>query len=139
VTTTLPAENAPAGKSPLPRYTVITASVVVGVYLALTGLMLWVFGFDPRPGPNWDHAILIYNSFLGFAFAAGGVLLGTQIQQVNVDAARREAGEAKSETAKVKQAVKNAVTEAGDDRGGANAPDPAARLARVRNALLQAF
>lgn len=120
--------------SSLPRYTVMTAAIIVGMYLVLTLIMIFSLGAKPDEEPHWQHALLIYNGFMAFATSAAGVLLGTQIQQANVAASQQMAGQAAASEQKVKSAVKDALdkldgkfTEAG---GGVAGPD----MAKVQEA-----
>lgn len=74
-----------------PTYTLLTAGILVLFYLALTGVMFAQAGnIDPSA---WQNKLIIYNGFTAFAATAAGVLLGTQIQQANVTAARTELAE----------------------------------------------
>ena len=100
-----------------PTYTVWTAVVLVAFYLGLTGFMFWYAGGDPAV---WQQRLVVYNGFTAFAATAAGVLLGTQIQQANVTAARTELAE--------KQAgIKALIEDVGEPgAGGAEAFGPAA-------------
>ena len=117
-----------------PRHALITAAALLLLYIGLTiAMMSW---FSAEGDKRWDRVLLIYNGFTAFGLAAGGVLLGTQIQQGNVKAARRESDAARSEAERVKQAARTALaaTEATAMRNAA-APD----LAEVRSLLVQAL
>lgn len=119
----------PAGP---PLHALVTAGVLLLLYVGLTIAMIVL---AERGDERWEHALLIYNGFTAFAVAAGGVLLGTQIQQANVTAARREATEARSESDRVKQAARAALaaTHAPSTTAGA------ATLADVRDLLTKAI
>lgn len=116
-----------------PLHALVTAGVLLLLYVGLTVAMMGYFAASE--GKLWEHALLIYNGFTAFAVAAGGVLLGTQIQQANVTAARREATEARSESDRVKQAARAALaaTHAPSATAGA------ATLADVRDLLTKAI
>ena len=123
----------PATAGP-PPHALITAAALLLLYIGLTiAMMSW---FSAEPNERWDRVLLIYNGFTAFGLAAGGVLLGTQIQQANVTAARRESDAARGEAERVKQAARNALaaTEATTMRS-ATPPD----LAEVRSMLVQAL
>lgn len=119
----------PAGP---PLHALVTAGVLLLLYVGLTIAMIFL---AEKGDGRWEHALLIYNGFTAFAVAAGGVLLGTQIQQANVTAARREATEAKSESDRVKLAARAALA-------ATHAPSAAAgatSLADVRDLLTRAI
>ncbi|MDO8377995.1 hypothetical protein [Phenylobacterium sp.] len=120
----------PAGP---PLHALLTAGVLLLLYVGLTVAMMGYFAASE--GKLWEHALLIYNGFTAFAVAAGGVLLGTQIQQANVTAARREATEAKSEADRVKQAARAALAATHAPSAAAGA----APLADVRDLLTKAI
>lgn len=121
----------PAGP---PLYALLTAAALLALYIGLTIAMMVRFAGDDK---LWEHALLIYNGFTAFAVAAGGVLLGTQIQQANVAAARREAGEAKTDANRARQAVREALTAMEPAAPAERAT--AADLAAVRSHLLRAI
>lgn len=125
----------------LPGYAVVTAGVIVAGYLVVSAVMLVVFGFSPRAGANWDHALVIYNGYTAFALAAAGVLLGTQIQQGVVNAAQSAARDAKAaeraaeaKTEAVRSVARDALAGSGGDRGGGSAET---ELAALRRRLLE--
>lgn len=126
-----PAPAPPAPSSP-PPHALFTAAVLLVLYVGLTISMMAYFAADNTH--LWEHALLVYNGFTAFAVAAGGVLLGTQIQQANVTAARREATEARAESTRVRQAARQALVAL----HAAQAP-AAADLAQARTALAEAL
>lgn len=133
-----PTDPPPAKKSDPPLYALLTAAVLLLLYCGLTIAMVAEFASSTTDadGKVWERALLIYNSFTAFAVVAGSVLLGTQIQQANVKAARRESDAARGEAERVKQAARNALaaTEATSTRSTAPAD-----LAEVRSLLVQAL
>jgi len=117
-----------------PLHALITAGALLLLYVGLTiAMMAWFAG---KTGTLWDHALLIYNGFTGFAVAAGGVLLGTQIQQANVASARRTADRAQREEGRVKRLAGAALAATGEPteltRGGQD-------VTRVRSLLTEAL
>ncbi|MBP2511752.1 hypothetical protein [Sphingomonas sp. PvP018] len=135
------------GAARLPVYTLVAAALLAVAWLIASWLMYERF-VPPGQPEAWDRALVLYNGLSAVGFTAIGVLLGTQVQQVNVAAARREAAsarqgeaEAKSGAAATKAGARAAAKAAGagDDRGGAGVTDANAalvRLALVRNQLI---
>ena len=122
--------------NPLPPiHALVTAGVLLALYVGLTIAMVGYFA-GSADGKLWEHALLIYNGFTAFAVAAGGVLLGTQIQQANVAAARREANDAKAEADRVKGAAREALAAVHAEPASG---DKAASLAQVRTLLAKAL
>lgn len=131
-----------SGKSNPTTIAIITAIVLTGVWLVGSWYLFNYFAMQKPPeGSNWERALVIYNGIASVAFAAIGVLLGTQVQQANVARARQEAAEAKVDATKkgeVIDRVKEAVTTPpkSDDLGGGTPADAAERrLEQVRQAL----
>lgn len=91
-----------------PAYTLWTAAAIVALYLVLTMVMFWD---GDATADAWERRLLIYNGFTAFAMTAAGVLLGTTIQQANVNAAKAEAEVAKAETAETKEGIKRVLAE----------------------------
>lgn len=122
----VPPVTTPSAK---PVYAIVTAVIILIIYVGLTWLLFSKFvfsGTDPRPG-EWDRALILYNSFVAIASAAAGVVLGAQVQQTNVTNARKDAAEAQKEKTQVKQAAKIALLSvnnalsamhSSDDQGG---------------------
>jgi hypothetical protein len=85
------------------RWKWIAAWLFGGIYLLVLVVLLWQFGFGGYPlsqpwtdKGSWDHAIALFNSLSAIGAAAIGVILGTKIEQVKVETAKKEAGEAKT-------------------------------------------
>ena len=78
-----------------PRYALLTAAVLLALYVGLTVAMIVEYA-ESTQQMRWDRVLVIYNGFSAFAAAAGGVLLGTQVQRVNLVQARKETERAKS-------------------------------------------
>lgn len=93
-----PAPPPPPPSAP-PLYAQLTAGALLALYVGLTVAMMI------HAGKSWDHVLLIYNGFTGFALAAAGVLLGTQVQQTTVNTARRDSFEARADATRVRQAA----------------------------------
>lgn len=134
--------------SRLPTYTLVAAVFLGLAWLFASWLMYRRFVQSDQTG-TWDHALVLYNGLSSVGFTAIGVLLGTQVQQVNVSAARREAEtarksatEAKTDAAKLRagaRAAAKAATPAADLGGGSPADAAkaaAARLDAVRGHLI---
>lgn len=123
----------------VPRYAVLTAAIILVVYLGLTFIMIFALSKYPNDDPRWTHALLIYNGFMSFATAAAGLLLGTQIQQGAVEASQKDAADAKASEQTTKQAIHDVLdlwpgtfTEAGGAQPSADA------LAELHRRLLRA-
>lgn len=130
----------------LPAYTRRAAVALTAVWLIACGVLYGRF-IASEATPSWDKALVLYNGLCAVGFTAVGVLLGTQVQEVNVVAARRDAqaaqrdkAVAQTDAATVRAGARAALraTTAGDDRGGGEAADPAARarLDAVRSQLI---
>lgn len=85
------------------RYRLWAAAVIMTLYAALCAYMIFVLSASPQNSPRWDHALVIFNAFGAIATTAAGVLLGTEIQQQNVNAANQE-------VARVKAAARTALS-----------------------------
>src|SRR5262249_29156054 len=113
----------------------ITAAALLLLYVGLTIAMISHFAPTPKDDPLWERALLIYNSFMSFAAAAGGAPLGTQIQQAQAGAAHQQAAAATQEADKAKQAAAAALAAThADPAASASAP-----MTAVRASLLKAF
>ena len=125
--------------------TKIAAAVIALVYLGASAFILYHFGVTNTPSGEWDHVIVIYNSITSVGFTAIGVLLGTQVQQVNLNAAKADTAAAKADTAAAKaDADKKTVASraaigllgpAAAD-GGGSAPTP---VVRAHNLLVDSL
>ena len=116
----------------------ITAAILLALYVGLTIAMIAHFATDTTKETGqmvWERTLLIYNSFMSFAAAAGGVLLGTQIQQAQVGAAHQQAAAATQEADKAKQAAVGALAATHADPAASASPP----MAAVRAELLKAF
>jgi len=111
----------------IPVYTVITAGAILLLYIGLTVAMIIHFAPLQAGSPVWERAMVIYNGVTAFAMAAGGVLLGTQIQQTNVTVAQGQAAAAKTEAEKVKDVARNALGQLQSDIGGGAATEDVLR------------
>ena len=112
------------------NYRLLAAAVILGLYLALAiAILLQAARWE---GSAWDHAMAIFASFGAIATAAASVLLGVEVQQANVEGARKEAGAATAQFAalaerhRIALAALSAPAEGEADEG---------RLARVRDLL----
>lgn len=117
---------------PTPWYALAAATILLIAYLVMTGVMFFVF--SGKDNPNWQNALTIYSGFQAFATAAGGVLLGTTIQQVRVAAAERDATTAKADRDKA-QGVIQAARQAVTDDSGAGGGTPQQRVAALKRIL----
>lgn len=115
-----------------PTYTVWTAVVLVGFYLALTGVMFAQAGTIDASA--WQNKLIIYNGFTAFAATAAGVLLGTQIQQANVTAARTELAEKQAGIKALLEDVGQPGTGSGNNQESLGAGD--ARVETLRRGLI---
>ncbi|WP_077002717.1 hypothetical protein [Variovorax sp. KK3] len=103
------------------------ALLITLAFLLASGWLLYAFGLTGDKA--WDRAVVVYNALTSVGFAAVGVLLGTKVQQVNVEKANGEADKAKADAARKADAIKTALTEMGkppaaavDEAGGGIAP-----------------
>jgi hypothetical protein len=95
------------------------AFVVAVVYLAVWGLLLWEFGLGGKPpfslaGGNWDHAIALFNSLSAIGAAAVGVLLGTKVEQVKTETAKKDTEAAKGNLEKLSSTAKRVLPQPDD-------------------------
>jgi hypothetical protein len=82
---------------------VLVGTVLLALYVALTYWLFSHFGFADAAVGNWERAMVLYNSVTTLAFAAAGVVLGVQVQQKNVAAAKAETQELKTKVGVVAQ------------------------------------
>jgi hypothetical protein len=83
-----------AGTAPtagIGRAAVITAIVLIAVYIAMLGFMMTL-----RDDKEWDRLVYLLSGFEALVFAGAGALFGTTIQRANVTAARKDAADAKA-------------------------------------------
>jgi len=111
----------------------IAAGVIVAIYFIVAGVLLYEL-YQPRQGVDWDHVLTIFNAIGAVATAAAGVLLGVQIQQGHVDAAKR-AEEAKAADVTRKDVALRQALEQLDPPGAAASIDSSA----IRRTLQQAI
>ena len=108
------ADNPPAA-APSPT----TRRAAIGLTLIwIVGTVAMYYEFVAGSN-NWDHALVLYNALTSVGFTAVGVLLGTQVQQVNLAAAEKKASDAKAEADKKGMVLKAIGRTVSDDRGGA--------------------
>ena len=114
------------------------AALIALAFLVGSGVMLYCFGLNTPDKGNWDHAVIVYNALTSVGFTAIGVLLGTQVQQVNVANAKAETKDAKADGNKKATAIRGAVDALGhpaaasaDEAGGGVTP-----VANARSLLL---
>lgn len=72
------------------------ASVIVIIYSVFLFVLLKDMVFAAEPKGNWERALILLNTLSAVAFAAFGVLLGTSVQAIAVDTAKKEANKAKA-------------------------------------------
>lgn len=118
-----------------------------GVALILTISFLaasaWMLSYAIQTDKNnWDHAVVVYNALTSVGFSAVGVLLGTKVQQVNVDKANSDTAKAQQESAKKTSAIQSALTHlegtAADEAGGGTVGNQVA-IAAAKGYLRQAL
>ena len=122
----------------------ITPGVALILMLTFLAASAWMLNQASQTDKGtWDHAIVIYNALTSVGFSAVGVLLGTKVQQVNVDKANAETAQAKQESAKKTTAIQSALTHlegtSADEAGGgavANGVAIATAKGHLRQALL---
>lgn len=102
--------------------TTIAAALIAAVFLGMSVYLLLHFGINTAPSGDWDHTLVIYNAINSVGFTAVGVLLGAQVQQVNVSAAKADA-QKKGDTAKAALAALNNVAPGSLDKS-LNGDDP---------------
>ena len=128
----------------LPLYTILAATLLIVFWMYATYQLYQDFIVATKqPGGGWERAQAIYSGITSVGFAAIGVLLGTQVQQVNVAAARSDADKARLGEAKAKGAIKDVLPMLPpDDRGGGSrdaAVTAESALAAVRQRLQTAL
>ena len=120
-----------------------TPGVALILTLSFLAASAWMLNYAIQTDKsNWDHAIVVYNALTSVGFSAVGVLLGTKVQQVNVDKANADTAQAKQESAKKTTAIQSALTHlegtSADESGGgavANGVAIAAAKGHLRQAL----
>jgi hypothetical protein len=117
--------------SSVPSYRLIAAGLILLVYFGISGVILASL-LGNTPLKNWDQIIVIFNAVGALATTACGVLLGVEVQQANVDAARGESQSLSRQVGRKDAAALEAL-------GHLEATNPAARgadpLAGARSAL----
>lgn len=118
-----------------PSYRLYVAGGILAIYLVIAGLLIWAVLWPGVPAPKWDQVIVIFNAIGALAATAGGVLLGVEIQQGNVDSARHEARNSAAAAARKDEAARSAL----DQLEGAGAASAAvatdASVSRARLTL----
>jgi hypothetical protein len=92
-----------------PSYRLYVAGGILAIYLIIAGMLVWKVLSPGIPAQNWDQVIVIFNAIGTLATIAAGVLLGVEIQQGNVDAARHEARNSAAVAARKDEAVRAAL------------------------------
>ena len=88
-----------------------TPGVALILALSFLAASAWMLNYAIQTDPShWDHPIVVYNALTSVGFSAIGVLLGTKVQQVNVDKANADTVQAKKESAKKTTAIESALT-----------------------------
>ena len=99
-------------------FTMVAAAGFSLVYLVAFGFMMWHFALPDKPEGNWERALVLFNGIASVGLTAVGVLLGTTVQQTNVQNARKDATEAKSNEERLKQGIKDTLNADGGELGG---------------------
>ena len=107
---------------PMNRLTSVVAVLVAIVFLGMSGWLVYVF-------QDWQQVAVVYNAICAVAFSAFGVLLGSKVQEVNVNKAVQTARSATTELEKTKEAIKTAANElhrgtTDDDEAGGGTVEP---------------
>lgn len=120
------------------NYRLVTAAVILALYAILAVVML--LAGSNWAEDRWAHALTIFTSFGAIATAAASVLLGVEVQQNNVDAARRRTEEVTGQLAALREAHRIAMATAnGPVATAGNAGSAEDRLERVRSLLADAI
>lgn len=118
-----------------PTYRLYVAGGVLALYLIVAGTLIWNILSADIPAARWDQVIVIFNAIGALATTAAGVLLGVEIQQGNVDAARHDARNSAAAAARKDEAARAALEHL-EDGGTASATVAAdASISRARLAL----
>ena len=94
-----------------PTYRLIAAAILLGMYLTIACILLWLLYHPGTPAPAWDQVLVIFNAIGAIATTAAGVLLGVEIQRESVTRADKAADDAKKDAALKSNAVRTALTE----------------------------
>lgn len=125
------------------KLTSAVAVLLTIAFLIASGWLLMSFGLTGEHA--WDHAVVIYNALTSVGFTAIGVLLGTKVQQVNIEKANSDVGKVTADAQKKSDAIHAALShldnappaappKPGDDSGGGLTTITAAKLI-LRQAL----
>lgn len=87
----------------LPVYAVIAGAVILIFFGIIAWQMMFYFSGLPQTGV-WDRALVVFNSLQALAFAAGGALLGTTVQQARVNDAVARAKQVEGDADKARAA-----------------------------------
>jgi hypothetical protein len=102
----MPVINPPPTEKPMK----LSNGAAILLTLVFLGVSIWLLATYGTGEHGWDHAVVVYNALTSIAFTAAGVLLGTKVQQVNVDKANADAKHANDEAGKKSGAIKSALT-----------------------------
>ena len=119
-----------------PTYTLITAGILVALYVAASWYMFVHFTNAAGTDVAWQRGLIIYNGVASVGFTAIGVLLGTSVQQASTSAIRATAESSKLDAARKGAAIKTALVVSNSELGGGT-PDEARRAETVRQALME--
>jgi hypothetical protein len=120
-----------------PSYRLYVAGIILAIYFSIAGYLLYRI-YNPGPGeaPVWDQVVFVFNAVGAIATTAAGVLLGVEVQQGNVNAARREARDAAIVSARKDEAVRAALEHLEDNAArGESGASGAAPVSRARLTL----
>jgi hypothetical protein len=117
--------------SKLPVITTLVAMVMVGAYGAV---ILFMLNNVAAQQASWDRYLVVFTAVQGVGLAAVGALLGTQVKQGEVNAAKAETVDAKTKTQEAQADARRAIELADEVSAGAAAgrgptADPATRAA----------
>ena len=121
-----------------PTYRLIAAAILLGMYLTIACILLWLLYHPGNPAPAWDQVLVIFNAIGAIATTAAGVLLGVEIQRESVTRADRAADDAKKDAALKSNAVRTALMDIDALQAGAAAA-VAGGLQAVRGKLRDAL
>jgi hypothetical protein len=121
----------------------VTPGVALILTLSFLAASAWMLNYAIQTDKsNWDHAVVVYNALTSVGFSAVGVLLGTKVQQGNVDRANADTAQAKQDAAKKTTAIQSALTHldgASSDEAGGGAVTNRVAIAEAKGTLRQAL
>lgn len=119
-----------------PTYTLVTAGILVVLYVAASWYMFAHFASEAGTDVGWQRGLIIYNGVASVGFTAIGVLLGTSVQQASTSASRSAAESSRLDAARKGAAIKTALDVSNSELGGGTL-DETRRAEAVRQALMQ--